>query len=86
MKIIEIISESAIDESTSSPFTAYEARYILTDMGYKLVRQKGSHEQWRNFVDKHTFPLSVHGKTLTFSMTQNLKKLMKERGYDYYSS
>ena len=84
MKIIEIISESAVDESTSSPFTAYEARKILSDMGYKFSGKKGSHEQWKH-PDGHNFPLPIHGKTISGGLSFNLRRVMKERGYDYYS-
>ena len=81
MKIIEIISESEVDESNLAPITSAEARKILSNMGYKFVRQKGSHEQWSH-PDGHTYPLSPHGKELKTNRIHDLRKLMKQRGYN----
>jgi len=78
MKIYEIISEE-LDESKE--YTTRDAKKILTDMGYyDTGRGKGSHNNWKHKDDGHTFPLT-NGKTLSYGVSRNLDRVMKERGY-----
>jgi len=53
-----------------------EIRRMLKHLGYELVRQKGSHEQWV----KHgrTFTLAAHGKDAPHYILDTLRKLFEE--------
>jgi len=56
-----------------SRLTCQEVRVLLADLGYELVRQRGSHEQW--VKDGRTFTLAAHGKDATHYILDALRKL-----------
>jgi predicted RNA binding protein YcfA (HicA-like mRNA interferase family) len=52
---------------------ASEVRALLTNSGYTLARQKGSHEQWTS--GGSTFTLACHGKEVPHYILDALKKI-----------
>ena len=59
-----------------SQLTCQEVRTVLKDLGYELVRQRGSHEQW--VKDGRTFTLAAHGKDAPHYILDALRKLSEE--------
>ena len=77
----ETIDSWPCDIDESKEYTTRDAKKILTDMGYyDTGRGKGSHNNWKHKDDGHTFPLT-NGKTLSYGVSRNLDRVMKERGY-----
>ena len=58
-----------------SSLSSVEIRKILESLGYRLVRQKGSHEQW--VKDGQTFTLACHGKEAPHYIRDALRKLVE---------
>lgn len=52
-----------------------EVRKILKNLGYRLARQKGSHEQW--VKEGRTFTLASHSKEVPFYILDALKKVIE---------
>lgn len=59
-----------------SHLSCHEVRRVLQGLGYVLIRQKGSHEQWVKVG--RTFTLPVHGKEAPFYILDALKTLLEE--------
>jgi len=53
-----------------------EVEKLLKELGYTLVRQKGSHEQW--VCQGRTFTLTRHQKEVPFYILDALIKLVPE--------
>ena len=56
--------------------TYRDVRAVLKYLGYKLARQKGSHEQW--VKAGKTFTLACHSKEVPFYILDTIKKMVKE--------
>lgn len=59
-----------------SRLSCNEVRALLKQLGYVLVRQKGSHEQWVKVG--RTFTLACHGKDAPFYALDALRALLEE--------
>ena len=59
-----------------SRLSCQEVRALLGDVGYELVRQKGSHEQWVR--QGKTFTLAAHGKDAPHYILDALRKLIED--------
>jgi predicted RNA binding protein YcfA (HicA-like mRNA interferase family) len=57
-----------------SKLSCQEVRRLLKDLGYRLARQKGSHEQW--VYRGSTFTLACHGKDCPQYLLEEIKKLI----------
>ena len=53
-----------------------EVRRVLSNLGFDLKRQRGSHEQW--VKAGRTFTLPCHGKDAPHYILDALKKLLEE--------
>ena len=82
MKIYEIISENLDEGKQASTLTIRDTKRILATMGFKPVgRQSGSHEIWKD-NNGMVFPIPLHGKELSYGVTKNLNRIMRDRGFD----
>jgi predicted RNA binding protein YcfA (HicA-like mRNA interferase family) len=59
-----------------SRLSCQEVRKLLSELGYQLARQKGSHEQWVR--QGRTFTLASHGKDAPHYVLDALRKLVEE--------
>jgi predicted RNA binding protein YcfA (HicA-like mRNA interferase family) len=59
-----------------SHLSCREIRLLLTELGYCLARQTGSHEQC--LKGGRTFTLASHSKEAPFYILDALRKLMEE--------
>lgn len=82
MKIYEIINEDIEEGIQPHTLTIYNTKKILTSMGFTPRRQKGSHEIWKDDTTGDTFPIPIHGKELSYGVTKQLNRMMRERGFN----
>ncbi len=59
-----------------SRLSCQEVRKLLSELGYELARQKGSHEQW--VKQGRSFTLACHGKEAPHYILDALRKLLEE--------
>ena len=63
---------------SGSRLNARELRSLLRQLGYRLARQRGSHEQW--VKSGRTFTIATHGKDVPWYLIDSLRKLIE--GHD----
>jgi predicted RNA binding protein YcfA (HicA-like mRNA interferase family) len=79
MRASEFITEHNLEEGISK-LTVRDAKRALTAMGFEPTgRHRGSHNIWKD-LQGVLFTLPIHGKEIDYGVTQNLLRIMRERG------